>query len=128
VVATTQVHIVSTVRLTDESNLGQPGTSATVGTTGHTHDDRILAKAVLLEAVLEFGDEDGQVSFGLSHGETTGGESDTSGGAETEGGELDVIELVLLHKLLDGVKVLIGDVAEDEMLVTGETELSLALE
>ncbi|KAI6767994.1 hypothetical protein HG530_006003 [Fusarium avenaceum] len=128
VVTTTQVHVVSTVRLTDESNLCQPGTSTTVGATSHTHDNGVLAEAVLLKARLELGNEHRQVSLRLGHGKTTGGESDTGGRAETEGRELNIVELVLLHELLDVGEVLISDVAKDEMLVTGKTELRLALE
>ncbi|GKT85628.1 LOW QUALITY PROTEIN: hypothetical protein Ct61P_03478 [Colletotrichum tofieldiae] len=125
VVAAAEVHVVRAVRLSDEGDLGEPRAGAAVGAARHAHDDRVLAQAVLLEAVLELGDEHGQVALRLGHGETAGREGDAGRGAEAQAGEVHVVELVLLHERLDGVQVLVGDVAEDQVLVAREAELAL---
>ncbi|CAH0058598.1 unnamed protein product [Clonostachys solani] len=125
VIAATEVHVVRAVGLTDEGDLSKPRASATVGATGHAHDNGVLAKTIVLKARLQLGDEDGQVTLRLSHGKTASGESNTGGRAETETGEGDVVKLVLLQQLLHGGEVLVSNIAEDDMLVTGQTEFTL---
>jgi hypothetical protein len=78
VVATTQVHVVSAKGLSNEGDLRKPGASTTVGATGHTHDNAVTRKTTLLKGRFELGDEDGEVTLGLCHGETAGRESNTS--------------------------------------------------
>ncbi|GKT47410.1 uncharacterized protein ColSpa_07591 [Colletotrichum spaethianum] len=123
--STAEVHVVRPVRLADEGDLGEPWAGAAVGAARHTHDNRVLAQAVLLEAALELGDELGQVTLRLGHGETAGREGDAGRGAEAQAREVHVVELVLLHERLDGVQVLVGDVAENQVLVAREAELAL---
>ncbi|TKW57249.1 hypothetical protein CTA1_2221 [Colletotrichum tanaceti] len=125
VVATAKVHVVRAECLADEGDLGEPRTGAAVGAARHAHDDRVLAQAVLLEAVLELGNKHRQVALRLSHGKAAGREGDAGRGAESQAGELHVVKLVLLHKRRDGVHVLVGDVAENQVLIAREAELAL---
>jgi hypothetical protein len=57
VVTTTQIHVVCTISLTNESDFGQPRTSTAVGATSHAHNDGVLSHAVLLDDAFKLGDE-----------------------------------------------------------------------
>ncbi|GJC94312.1 hypothetical protein ColKHC_03138 [Colletotrichum higginsianum] len=120
-----KVHIVRAECLADKGDFGEPRAGATVGAARHAHNNRVLTQAVLLEAVLKLGDKHRQVALRLGHGKAAGREGDTGRGAESQAGELHIVELVFLHKRRDGIQVLVGDVAENQVLVAREAELAL---
>merc|ERR1711939_233700 len=62
-VATTKVHIVCSVGLANEGDLGEPWPSAAVWATSHTHDDAVLSQTGFLHDSLELGDQLWQVTL-----------------------------------------------------------------
>lgn len=125
VVATTKVHVVGTVRLSDKGDLGKPRTGTAVGTARHAHDDAVLTKTVLFKYTFELADELGQVALRLCHGETTSGESNTCTTAQAHCAEVGVVQFVLGKHLLHLGQLLVRNVGQDKVLVTCEAELTL---
>jgi len=124
VISTAKVQIVSAVGLANERGLGQPRPRATVGAARHAEHDAVVAQAGVLERALQLRDQLGEVALGLGHGQAAGREGHARRRAEAQPGEVGVVEPEAREVSLDLRYAVVRHVAENEMLVAGQSELA----
>src|SRR5688500_3702751 len=75
-VTAAEVEVVAVRTATDEADLGDERTAATVRAAGHADGDRVVAKAGVLELLFELGDNFRQVAFGFGERQAAGRQGD----------------------------------------------------
>src|SRR5690606_37435070 len=105
--ASPEVEVVNAGAFSDEGDLGNVGPRTAVGAAGHANGDGVLTQSGLLEDLLQFSDELGQVALGFGESQAAGRQGDAAHRVEPQGTAVDGVENAVLGEQLFDARLLL---------------------